>query len=184
MLIDPSYFHGEILIAQRGQLEVQEDIEGLIAKYEPKILRELLGKSLYKEFMEGLEDPFPDPKWINLRDGVDGEWMGLANMDKLSLIANYVYYHWMRKENLQTVGIGTVKVEAENAVKASPVEKYVRAWNEMVDWICELHDYIRDHIDDYPDYAWKDYHSPCTKCHCGCCNRKKFPFTKINSLGL
>src|SRR5690606_33868577 len=146
MLIDPSYFHGEILIAQRSQLEVQEDINALIAKYEPKILRELLGSKLYKEFTDGLKGETIDPKWINLKDGVDGEWMGLTDSkEKLSIIANYVYYHWMKKENIQTVGIGTVKPEADNASKASPVDKYVRAWNEMVDWICDLHDFIRDH---------------------------------------
>lgn len=182
-IIGPSYFHGEIHISSTEDLAVAEDLQGLIDKYEPKILRELFGKTMYREFIDEIDGGSPAQKWTDLLEGVEDEWMGLTNDRELSLIANYVYYFWARKENTQTVGIGTVKVKAENAVKVAPVEKYVRAWNEMVDWICALHEYIMDHIADYPDYAWKGYHSPCKKCHCGCCSRK-FPFAKINSFGL
>lgn len=189
MLIDLTYFSGEILIAQRSQLEVQEDLSKLIAKYEKKVLTDLFGKDMYTAFIAGIEEPSPLPKWTNLKNGVAGEWMGLTNADKLSLIANYVYFFYMRKENLQTVGIGTVETKADNAHKSSPVEKYVRAWNEMVDWICELHAYILANASEYPDYENINRSSLC-KCstgyYSGCgCGREELPlFTKINSFGL
>ena len=144
-LIDLTYFSGEILVAQRSQPEVQESLTKLIAKYEPKILVDLMGKKMYADFTAGIAAETPEAKWTNLRDGVTGEWMGFKNSVKLSLIANYIYCMWCRKENTQTVGIGTVIPKAENAQKVAPVDNYVRAWNEMVDWNCELHTYIIAH---------------------------------------
>lgn len=189
-LIDLTYFTGEILVAQRSQPEVQEDLTRLIAKYEPKVLTDLFGKTMYKQFVDGLAVlPTPEAKWTNLLNGVAGEWMGLTNAGKLSLIANYVYCMWCRKENTQTTGIGTVVPKAENAQKIAPVDNYVRAWNEMVSWNCELHSYIRDHASDYPDYQYADRDDLC-RCsskyyfHCGCRREKPELFSITNHLGL
>lgn len=188
-LIDLTYFQGEILIAQRSQPEVQEDLTRLVAKYEPKVLSDLFGKTMYADFVAGIASETPEAKWTNLKNGVNGEWMGLTNSFKLSLIANNVFYYWCRKENTQMVGIGTVEAKADNARKVSSVEKYVRAWNEMVDWICELHAYILAHPTDYPDYQYLERTDLC-KCSrhhaysCGCGRKKPELFSKINSFGL
>lgn len=188
MLIDLTYFTGEILVAQRSQPEVQEDLTRLVAKYEPKVLTDLMGKTMYAAFIAGLAEETPDAKWINLKNGVPGEWMGLANATKLSLIANYVYCMWSRKENTQTAGIGTVVPKAENATKIAPVDNYVRAWNEMVDWICELHAYLLAHPSDYPDYRYEGQSGLCGCSthyfHCGCRKDKPELFSKTNHLGL
>lgn len=187
MLIDLTYFTGEILVAQRSQLEVQEDLNRLINKYEPKVLTDLFGKTMYAAFKSGIEAAEPEARWTNLKNGVAGEWMGLANDAKLSLIANYVYCKYLRKENTQNVGIGTVETKGENSRKIAPIDTYVRAWNEMVGWICELHTYILDHASDYPDYQYQNRRDLCSCSSlfssCGC-DEKPELFSKTNHLGL
>lgn len=163
-LIDRTYFIGEINLPNTNQTAVQENIDYLISKREPELLTQLFGYGMYKAFIAGLqEDPVPQ-RWIDLRDGVDytdtdGEerhWMGLvAKVDepKESLIANYVYYWFLRKEATQTSGVGETVTKTENSVRTSPVAKQVRAWNEMVTWIGELFNFLQVKKADYPE--WK-----------------------------
>lgn len=172
-LIDRTYFIGEINLPNTNQPAVQENIDYLISKREPELLTQLFGYAMYKAFISGLqEDPVPQ-RWIDLRDGVvytdtDGEerrWMGLvAKVDepKESLIANYVYYWYMRKEATQTSGVGETVTKTENSVRISPVAKQVRAWNEMVGWIWEMFNFLDAKQVDYPEYKpvnrcdWED----------------------------
>lgn len=193
MFIDYTYFIRDIVIGQKSQPEVQEDIKNMLQVYEPEVLKSLFGLTMYKEFVDGLAlDPIPD-KWKNLRDGViydDGkkEWMGFVNDQKQSIIANYVYYYYTRKEVIQGVGTGNAIPKNENSTIVNPLSKQVRAWNEMVDWICQLDDFLKAHPVDYPNYKWKGHKSPCAKgCYCEpscCCGKEEYPFSKINSLNL
>lgn len=61
---------------------------------------------------------------------------------KKSLIANYVYYHWMADQISQTVGLGEAATKAENATMVSPAVKAMRAWNEMINWVKEMVCYL------------------------------------------
>jgi hypothetical protein len=162
-LIDRTYFVGEINLPNTNQTAVQENIDFLISKREPELLIALFGYEMYKAFTTGLtEDPIPQ-RWVDLRDGVDYQdgdvlrhWMGLVAVDgevKESLIANYVYCWYMRKEATQTSGVGEVATKTENSARVSPMAKQVRAWNEMVDWIAELFNFLQVKKEDYPE--WK-----------------------------
>lgn len=167
-LIDRTYFIGEINLPNTNQLAVQEILDFLISKREPELLTQLFGYEMFKAFTAGLtEDPVPQ-RWVDLRDGVDYQdgdvlrhWMGLVAIDgepKESLIANYVYYWFTRKEATQTSGVGEVATKTENSVRVSPIAKQVRAWNEMIDWIAELFNYLQVKQDEFPE--WK----PDSKC--------------------
>lgn len=167
-LIDRTYFIGEINLPNTNQLAVQENLDFLISKREPELLTQLFGYEMFKAFTTGLtEDPVPQ-RWVDLRDGVDYQdgdvlrhWMGLVAIDgepKESLIANYVYYWFTRKEATQTSGVGEVATKTENSVRVSPMAKQVRAWNEMVGWIAELFNYLQVKQDEFPE--WK----PDNKC--------------------
>lgn len=79
--------------------------------------------------------------------------------DKKSLIANYVYYWYIRNNHTQTVTTGEVKAANENSTMASPALKMVRAWNEMFKWICDLVNYLDAKKDDYPE--WADQNTYC-----------------------
>lgn len=167
-LIDATYFKGEILVAQRSQPEVQEALQSFIDKYEPKILNVLMGASFYALFKAGLlEDPIDD-RWISLRDGTDLK----------QIIANYVYFWYIRNQATQTVGVGEVKPSTDNAILTSATDKTVRAWNEMVD-MCR--DFTLD-TTIYPEWT-STYHALSDGCLYG---NYCYPdiFNKINSLNI
>lgn len=186
-LIGTAIFEGEIFIPQLSQLDVQESLQGFIDKYEPKLLRKLLGVPMYTELAAGMAvapPNVPDPKWTALMGGAEYDdgtkyWDGLG-----VLIADYVYWFFMFDYNVHTVQVGVAKPKSENAAPASPVHKMVRAWNEFVDLTCNMHEFIKHNAADYPDYAHADRGSICGDCHCGCGCGHKALFEKKNSLGL
>lgn len=91
--------------------------------------------------------------------------------DKKSLIANYVYYWYIRNNHTQTATTGETKAVNENSTIANPALKLVRAWNEMSLWICELVDYLDAKKDDYTEWADHDVY----------CMRRKFrPINEFN----
>lgn len=91
--------------------------------------------------------------------------------NKKSLIANYVYYWYMRNNWTNTATTGEVKPQNENAVIVSPALKMVRAWNEMSSWVCDLVDYLDAKKDDYTEWANQDVW----------CMRRKFrPINEFN----
>lgn|SRR5699024_1502275 len=184
-IIDYTYFISEIAVAQRSQDEVLEDLEFKIKKYEKDFLVKMFGFDMYEDFINGIEQSPIEEKWDQLLTGRH-EWMGFENDEKQSIIANYVYYFYTRDLYLQATGSGNVKPENENSRTMIPVYKQVRAWNEMVDWICVLHKFLRSNISDYPNYKWRNISDPCCRsiCVCGCSCGKRFPFVKINSLNI
>lgn len=69
---------------------------------------------------------------------------------KESLIANYVYYWYVRKTITQTTTVGEVKTKTENATRVIPSGKMERAWNEMVGWVHEMYCFLETRATDYP----------------------------------
>ena len=101
MIIDTSYFFGDLLIPQKSQPTVNADLLGFIKKYEPKFLSELLGYGVYKDFIVGIADVSPAQKWVNLLQGAEyinayGErsrWQGLIRSvgGSVSIIPNTAF---------------------------------------------------------------------------------------------
>lgn len=88
-LINPSYFKGDIVIANLSQDSVQQAVQLAIDTYEPVYLQGVLGYDLYAQFAAGLQAvPIAD-QWLFLRDGVEyykddysnrlNKWQGLAS---------------------------------------------------------------------------------------------------------
>lgn len=158
-IIDLTYFIGDINIAQLGQAAVQEKVGAYIDKYEAIFLRRLLGYSLSKQFLEGLQAPTVEQKWLDLRDGAeytgkDGhlkKWTGFTDKSASS-IANYVYFEYTRSEARFLVGSGAITPKTENAVRVSPIDLQVFAWNEMVRLNYELYAFLKAKEDVYGPY--------------------------------
>lgn len=163
-LIDASYFFGPLLIAQKSDSSVSSSLSSFIDQYEEELLTDLFGYELYKAYKTGIAvAPTPDAKWTSIRDGKEytnrsgilTRWKGLKFTDgaaKKSLIANYVYWHWMRNEATATTGTGEKVANAQNASNASGYRKMVDAWNQMVRWNWELVEFLLSHPDDYPEF--------------------------------
>jgi hypothetical protein len=266
MLIDPSYFNGEINIPNVDQDSVLQNINWFINKYEPEFLQKVFGYSFYKTFIAGISTTlpnFPAQRWQNLIYGAEynslssgklEKWKGLLltqipvyqfgsgyiykqpywvqadvtpsgfiagintatfpdwigwepiierkgqgtltegvdysfdtdtglltllkagdtfqhleyfyisfqlrpenqqeidSSIKQSLIANYVYYWYLRNSDTNTTGIGETKTQPSGSMSVSPAMKAVRAWNEMSQWIYELYDFMQSSFATYPEY--------------------------------
>lgn len=114
MLIDKSYFVGDLDIPNTGDLPVSERVTWFIQKYEPMFLEKLLGYPLYKVFIAGLNvtpPTTPDQRFIDILygkeytdfNGLIRKWKGLIVTDNpiLNLAGGYVY----RKPEYVTIGI-------------------------------------------------------------------------------
>lgn len=162
--IDHTFFVGEINIPNLSNEDVAERLTSFITYHEERLLRDIMGHPLWKAFSDGIAMGSPDQKWLDIRDGkqytsLDGyphQWDGLVyktdSKIKKSLIANYVYWMWQRDNVSQTVAIGEVAAKAENSVVISPKVKMITAWNQMVDWIRELHYFLWSNPDTYPEW--------------------------------
>lgn len=71
MLIDRSYFIGELNIPNTNQVSVGEVLDWFIEKYETEFLSKVLGYELYKALKAGLIAPVVDQKWTDLIEGVE-----------------------------------------------------------------------------------------------------------------
>lgn len=193
MIIDSTYFTGNLTIAQLSQPEVRDDLELLIAREEPKYLKLLLGLGFYNAFIDGI-DPISgaEQRWLDLLNGIeyeynsrDYEWIGFENDLKQSPIANYIYAQYLKNLVETMTGVGTVKPATENGSLASATPKIVRAWNEMVEWQKGLIRYLRENRSIYPE--WKPYSSNywfLQTSYYGECNHWPDIFHKQNTLGL
>lgn len=151
MILDKSYFIGELDIPTNNA-NIEPSLNYFIEKYEKQFLVGILGYELYLLFAAAyMIDPIATPYKELLEgdnyeyEGVIYRWEGLKetiiepdpNNDPpivgkyRSIIANYVYYRWMRDKDLQNVGIGVVATKAENSTKVSSASKAVRAMSEL-----------------------------------------------------
>lgn len=161
-LIDSTYFFAELLVAQKSDSSVSSSLTMFIDEHEKRLLNDLLGYELYKAYAVGILAT--TQKYIDIRDGKEytnrsgilSKWVGLKFTDgtaKKSLIANYVYWHWMQNEVTITTGTGEKVAASQNAVYANAGNKMRRAWNQMVDWNRELAEFLLSNQTDYPEFV-------------------------------
>ena len=160
-IVDISYFFGDLTIAQKSDAAVSSSLTWFIDEMEPKLLTDLMGYELKKLYDAGITGSIP--KYIDIRDGKEytnrsgilTKWRGLKFLDgtaKKSLIANYIYWHWLQNENTITTGTSEKIANSPAAINVSSSQKMVRAWNQMVDWINELAEFLLTYPVDYPEF--------------------------------
>lgn len=171
--IDISYFVGDIDIPNTDSTN-KNNLELAIKHYEGEFLTRFLGGTLYQQVLDATTFPgitvtgvyedlvkgasFTDSNGnANYSEGLTGLYLFDNGSFKRSMIANYVYWQWMRQRSSQTVGVGVAKSKVENMMQVSPNEKMVKAWNEMVDLISVVHDYLIINKTDFPDYIGIKY---------------------------
>lgn len=169
--IDASYFFGAVLIAQKSDAAVSASLSIAIDTHEPVLLQALLGYELYKAYLAW--DGSAAGRFKDLRDGLeytsqDGttkKWKGLRYVTgvstKKSLIANYVYYNYMRENVTITSGTGEKQAINQNAINADVEQKRVNAWNEMVCENLSLIDFLVSKADVYIEFTDYKVFFPC-----------------------
>lgn len=171
-LIDQTYFVADLQVANTSNDAILERLQFFIDKYEPELLQDILGYPLWRLLFLELEANEDDSlatlstRFDKIVNGVEyigqddklHKWRGLifhneeGNL-KQSMIANYVYWHWLKDQNTQTVGLGEVATQAQNAILVSPMKKMNRAWNEMSRMVAELFYFLQSNRDDYPEWT-------------------------------
>jgi hypothetical protein len=137
MIIDTTYFFGDIYVPQVTETSVANSLNKYIAKYEPEFLQRVLGYEMgknissYPDIINGKE--FNDSyignqlnKWIGLK-------VAVGNGKYSSIIANYVYVKYMSDNISFSTGSGEKIIDQGTSETVSPSVKLSRAWNAMAD---------------------------------------------------
>jgi len=130
VIINKTYFFGELDIANTNNIHVEARLNSFIEKYEPKFLALLFGETMYSQLTAQLLLTPINANWSSLRDKVKG------------LLAMYVWYYYSRDQASKTTAAGEVAPSVENGVRVSVMDKQVKVWNEMVEGIAVLYDYL------------------------------------------
>lgn len=141
MIIDGSYFTGLLSLGIIWDIDddsitrraERDNIQSYIDLYEKKFLRMVLGKSMSREFIEYLLSGKNDvDKWEKLKEKL--------SIKGYSPIANYVYFHYVRRCGVVQAPVGTVY--ASDDKKADPNPLLISAWNNMVQMNEDLYDFL------------------------------------------
>lgn len=157
MIIDKSYFKGDITIAQTEQVQVEEKLNDYIQQYEPEFLLKVLGRDLSTSFNEGIDvgsGEEMEEKWSNILNGANFTYYNHPMTYKgiETDIARYVFYHYACDLHLQQTGIGTVKTKGQGSAPATPMFKVLKAWNEMANNVRMLWMLLEANAETYPTF--------------------------------
>jgi hypothetical protein len=108
-------------------------------KYERELLRKCLGYTLAELVLsysasseQRIKDIVEGKSYTETINGKETTmyWPGLANSDKNSPLAYYVYANFMNNENRHKSGVGMSAPNAENSVMVDPTFQIINTWNE------------------------------------------------------
>lgn len=150
MLIDSNYFRGDLEIPNQDAsgyagTAIKSALNASIERFERELLLNLLGKTLYTEFVAGLAANPVEGKWTNLKSQlIDSE-------NLLSPLAYYVFYKFRRQQlSVNMNGVEAV-LQSENASNTSPNFKLTEVWNECRKGILDVIEFLNG-SSDYPNW--------------------------------
>lgn len=170
-LIDRTYFKNEINLPQSKY----DDLPDFITRFEKEFCENVFGYGLSKLIL-AYDVAHPENSTQRVRDIVEGKeftqgaytfkWKGLTNAEKISPIAYYVYYYYMRSKMTHTSTSGEVtnKVEASNLAETNMKIQY--AWQKMEEliggydnfsyqvWNNSLMTFMNKYSTDYPEWQF------------------------------
>jgi len=130
-----------------SNIDSQTIIQQFIDRYEPEVLKMVLGYELSRDYAAALAGGSPAQKWLDLRDGVefsfvyDGKtildkWPGLiGGTGRKSLITAFIYLAFRKEHESYFTGSNEASAKSENSDVADAYPKYMSVWNEMVDMV-------------------------------------------------
>lgn len=154
MIVDASFFYGPLniegLMANSGadftQAAIQKGLQQFIERYEVQYLIRLLGNKLGLEFANylGKEEKEPEARWDNLLSE-------LVPMPCVSPVANYVYFYYVRGNQVHATSIGATVTNSDNRITSCD-SLIIPAWNEMVEMNRAVHSWLEGHKDEYAGF--------------------------------
>lgn len=172
MIINDSYFTGEISLPSSQY----DNKDALIARYEPEILKRVLGYELWKlvdadqTTPKKIKDIVDGKEYTVLYNGRDSlvKWNGLKNSDLKSFIAYYCYFMWQKNNSTFTSNNGEADPYSENSESTSPAQKMGRAWFLMRELIGykgqhvlepSLYNFLTENESTYPEWVFREVES-------------------------
>ena len=149
-IIDETYFTRELSIpvVNEVQTEAYDTLNYFVDEYVRQLLRDALGIDKFNELdtyvIDGVFVSTDAPQYIidlvegkeYEKSGVTYKWSGLISTQgvfKKSLLANYVYYNWLRNSFTIQSGVGETTLNPQNATLVNPTQKLVTIWNSFLD---------------------------------------------------
>lgn len=168
MITDYTYFTKRLNLPQVGNSAGRKDVNDYIEQYEREYLQCVLGRDLWQILSDQTEGSgLPtDERILNLLEGAEftlhGKvyyWGGFKNEEKISPIANYVFYQYVDERQIDFTLVGNVKSTTENNRVEDATPRLVYAWNRMVDMNRILFNYLKANKTLFPEW---------NVCKCGC----------------
>lgn len=139
-----------------------QQLLAFIAQYEPEFLDKFFGVDLagYVQMEINISGSVAGPvqdivdgrDFVNLA-GVKKRWVGLKNATYISPIANYIYYLVQQVRDTSSTGIGEMMQQTQNATRTNAGAKNTFAWNQMVDYLLILDEFIEVSKPNVPIFA-------------------------------
>lgn len=158
-IVDYTYFTNRLQIANLQSVtdtDVRDSLTSLITTCQYNFLNGILGPALYVRFKAWYEalpldtgNPFNGLLTGEVFEDENGfvwNWIGLANSQKLSPLANFSYYTYQELNFTQTTSAGEVRSKADNSFQAFPHQKMIEVWGEMVDWLRAYYQYMKKYF--------------------------------------
>jgi len=155
MTLTAAYFAGELLIpgvtgSTYAEVSNLALLNRTILKHEKKFLEKLLGEDLYAAYAAAMLLSPTSGVWYDLDQQIYTSQTSGDITIYSSPAANYVYFQFWKTASSMTSTLGELASKAENADVVSIGHKMVAAWNEMVDLVDEIREWLDDNADDYP----------------------------------
>ena len=148
-LIDYTYFQylptlipvndvdGDVGAAQISYINSLIDVE------QPKVLKQIMGATLYDEFIEGLGETIVESKWTDILNKIRN------SSNKTSFLTYFVYIQDRIMSNSIASQHGDVSVDVINAQKSQDFAKNATIWNSGATLANEFSEWLWENADTY-----------------------------------
>ena len=148
MLLRQIDFQNERAVAQIDYPEVWAQVVAMRIKYEPIFLVKVLGRDLANQVTFGYLASTRD-EYITTQGDLLVMVFNDANMAALfekleEPMANFVYFYWLKKQTTSPMANGQGVLQGEGSLSVNSYVKQINIWNEMVEQIDALHEWMRD----------------------------------------
>lgn len=121
-----------------GTPETESFLDDVIERYQPKILRNILGEIEYQNFVADFTDGVPGTtKWLNFLNGETYTYNSVSYVYEgiKPVLVRFIYYYW-HLENMTIPGeTGQLKPEYQKIRQVINPFKSVSAWNDAIDLV-------------------------------------------------
>jgi hypothetical protein len=142
------------------------NLVNLIEKYEAKFLEDVLGYKLYDLLMTNINegsgiyhDLLVGKAYTDSQD-INRYWKGFREIGT-NPIANYIYCEWQKQNFSQTTSLGERRGKFENMTDSGQAQKYKDSWNDMVDMLIVMDDFLTVNKADYTNYIGETFPIDC-----------------------